>query len=138
MVWIISLLIILFILGIGYLLSKQQRIKIEKVYKPSPKPITEYPSFVPMEARIVPSQARYSNKFNDMIGNMNSGLVGPGYPEIVVPSDWFRSSYLPTEFDGPYWPKGTIEPDYIFPGSDPKRPLRPQTLYASQIISPGQ
>jgi hypothetical protein len=136
--WLIGGLIVLFLLGIGYLLSIQQRIKTEAVYKPSPKPITQYPSFVPMEARVVPTHASHSNKFNNMIGNMNSELVGPGCPEIVVPSDWFRSSYLPTEFDGPYWPKGTIEPDYIFPGSDPKRPLRPQTLYASQIISPGQ
>lgn len=138
MEWILVAIIFVFILGLGYLLSIQHQRRIESVYKPSPQPITEYPSFVPMEARVVPTHARYSNKFNDMIGNMNSGLVGPGYPEIVVPSDWFRSRYLPTEFDGPYWPKGSIEPDYIYPGSDPKRPLRSQSLYASQILSPGQ
>lgn len=138
MEWIFSLLAICFLLGVGYLLSIQQQRRIESVYRPSPTPRIEQPGFVPMEARVVPTQARYSNKFNDMIGNMNSGLVAPGYPEVVVPSDWFRSSYLPTEFDGPYWPKGSIDPDYIYPGSDPKRPLRPQTLYSSQIISPGQ
>jgi hypothetical protein len=131
-------IILVFILGLGYLLSIQQQRRIESVYKPSPVPRIEPPGFVPVEARVVPTHASYSNKFNDMIGNMNSGLVGPAEPEVVVPSDWFRSRYLPTEFDGPYWPKGSIEPDYIYPGSDPKRPLRSQSLYASQIISPGQ
>jgi hypothetical protein len=92
-------------------------------------------AFVPMEARVVPTHSYYSNKFNDMIGNMNAELVTEGKPEVVVPSDWYMSRYLPTEFDGDYWPRGSIEPDFIFPGSDPKRPLRPQTLYASQLLA---
>lgn len=109
--------------------------------KPTEKdcnPMLQPPSFVPVEAERVPSKASYSNKFNDVIGNENSGIFGPAAPpEVFIPSDWYMSATLPTEFDGKYWPKGTIEYDFIYPGSDPERPLRPQWLYASQILSPG-
>jgi hypothetical protein len=109
--------------------------------KPTEKdcnPLLQQPSFVPVEAERVPSQAHYSNKFNDVIGNETSGIFGPiADPEIYIPSDWYMSAFPPTEFDGKYWPKGTIEYDFIYPGSDPERPLRPQNLYASQIISLG-
>lgn len=70
------------------------------------------------------------------IGNANSGIIGPGVREVVVASDWYMSRTLPTEFDGPYWPRGSIEYDFIYPGSDPKRPLRNQSLYASQTMLP--
>jgi hypothetical protein len=101
-------------------------------------PMLQPPSFVPVEAERVPSQASYSNKFNDVIGNETSGIFGPAAePEIFIPSDWYMSATLPTEFDGKYWPKGTTEYDFIYPGGDPERPLRPQWLYASQILSPG-
>jgi hypothetical protein len=101
-------------------------------------PMLQPPSFFPSEAKIVPSHASYSNKFNDVIGNEKSGIVGAAAdPELIIPSDWYMSSTLPTEFDGKYWPKGSIEYDFIYPGSDPDRPLRPQTLYSSQILSFG-
>jgi hypothetical protein len=129
-------LIFLFFVGIGYLFYLQQHRRTiirAEVKKPKLQPL----SFVPMEDRIVPTHANYSNKFNDVIGNETSGIIGKGVAEIVIPSDWYMSRTLPTEFDGPYWPNGEIEPDFIYPGSDPKRPLRSQTLYASQILSPG-
>lgn len=113
---------------------------VEARIKPTEKdcnPLLQQPSFVPVEAERVPSQAHYSNKFNDVIGNQNSGIVGAAYPEVVVPSDWYMSAFPPTEFDGKYWPKGTVEYDFIYPGSDPERPLRPQSLNASQILNVG-
>lgn len=95
----------------------------------------EPPSFVPSEARIVVGKASYGNKFNDVIGNFNSGLApgAKGMVEVVIPSDWYMFRTPPTEFDGPYWPRGSIEPDFIYPGGG--RPLRSQNLYASQIVS---
>ena len=129
--------ILVFFLGLAYLLSIQ---------RPAPpqqkqKKIEETPimplSFVASEAEIVPSHASYSNKFNDVIGNATSGIAPGSYgvAEVVIPSDWYMFRTPPTEFDGPYWPRGSIEPDFIYPGSDPKRPLRSQNLYASQIIA---
>jgi hypothetical protein len=83
-------------------------------------------NFVPVEDVIVPTHASYSNKLNDSIGTRNAQLVVPGAGEVVVPSDWFMSRELPTEYDGPYWPSGSIQYDFLFPGSDPKRLLRNQ------------
>jgi hypothetical protein len=114
--------------------AEQTETKTEEGCNPKLQP----PSFFPSEAKIVPSHASYSNKFNDVIGNEKSGIFGPAAePELIIPSDWYMSATLPTEFDGKYWPKGTIEYDFIYPGGDPDRPLRPQTLYASQILSFG-
>jgi hypothetical protein len=129
-------LIFLFFIGIGYLLYLQQHRR--PIVRKKEVEVIQPLSFVPMEDRIVPTHANYSNKFNDVIGNETSGIIGKGVAEIVIPSDWYMSRTLPTEFDGPYWPNGmNIEPDFIYPGSDPKRPLRSQTLYASQILIPG-
>ena len=129
--------ILLFFIGIGYLLYLQQH-RQTIVHVKTERQRIQPLSFVPMEDRIVPTHANYSNKFNDVIGNETSGIIGKGVAEIVIPSDWYMSRTLPTEFDGPYWPNGlSPEPDFIYPGSDPKRPLRSQTLYASQILSPG-
>lgn len=121
--------------------SKQETVK--EPPKKSPRKIIVEPedtriepiSFVPSEARIVVQKSSYSNKFNDIIGNFDSGLApgAIGVPEIVIPSDWYMFRTPPTEFDGPYWPSGTIQPDFIYPGG--RRPLRSQNLYASQIIS---
>ena len=132
-------LIIIFFLGLAYLLSIQR--PAPPPPPPKPKPIQEAPtmplSFVASEAVIVPSHASYSNKFNDVIGNATSGIAPGSYgvAEVVIPSDWYMFRTPPTEFDGPYWPRGSIEPDFIYPGADPKRPLRSQNLYASQIIA---
>jgi hypothetical protein len=75
--------------------------------------------FVPSEDRIVPTHASYSNKFNDVIGNEMSGIVGEGVREVNIPSDWYMSRELPSYFDGEYWPRGSILPDFIYKGSDP-------------------
>jgi hypothetical protein len=119
MIWV--LLSVIFLIGIGILLYLQHhRVPVVRV-----RPVPQQPlSFVPMEDRIVPTHANYSNKFNDVIGNETSGIIGKGVAEISIPSDWYMSRTLPTEFDGPYWPKGSVEPDFIYPGSDPKRPLK--------------
>ena len=83
--------------------------------------------FVPTEAERVPTHANYSNKFNDVIGNEKSGIVCNGVREASVTGDWYMSRELPTYFDGAYWPRGTIEPDFIYDGSDPgQRVLRKQ------------
>ena len=129
--------ILIWFIGLWYLLSIQSQRKFEQVYKPSPFPKEEPISFVPMEARIVPTHANYSNKFNDVIGNQDSGLMVEGVPEVVIPSDWYMSRTLPTEFDGRYWPAGTTKPDFIFPGSTPVRPLRKQTWPAAYTSLPG-
>jgi len=89
------------------------------------------PSFVPVEDRIVPTHASYSNKMNDMVGNMNAELVTPGFGEVVVPSDWYMKRELPTEYDGAYWPPGGISHDFLYPGSDPTKPLRNQNWQSS-------
>ncbi len=102
----------------------------------SSRSIRESFDFVPVEDKRVPTHASYSNKFNDVIGNYASGLVGPAEPEVVIPSDWYMSRTLPTEFDGPYWPNGGIQPDFIYPGSDPNRPLRPYNWNAAYFHHP--
>lgn len=84
-------------------------------------------SFVPMEDRIVPTHASYSNRMNDVIGNINSGEVNDCQKEVVVASDWYMNHFLPTEFDGNYWPTGSVAPTFLYPGADPERPLRKQT-----------
>jgi len=112
----------------------QQKPFIQKEFKKrctSNLQIEKPSSFVPVEDRIVPTHASYSNKMNDMIGNMNAELVTPGFGEIVVPSDWYMKRELPTEYDGAYWPPGGIVPDFLYPGSDPNQPLRNQNWQAS-------
>lgn len=125
--------LVLFLLFVFMVLSSQpnQPSQPTKQRRQSnqPPPLID---FVPTEAERVPTHANYSNKFNDVIGNETSGIIGEGQQEVFIPSDWYMSRYLPTEFDGPYWPRGSVEPDFIFPGSDPRRPLRSQNLYASQ------
>jgi hypothetical protein len=61
---------------------------------------------------------------NDSIGTLNASLVVDGVPEVVIPSDWYMSSHLPTDYDGNYWPSGSIQHEFLFPGSDHNRPLR--------------
>ena len=89
----------------------------------------ESPGFVPVEDRIVPSHASYSNKFNDQIGTLNADVVGYGTQEVVIPSDWYMKVTPPTEFDGPYWPSGRIQPEFPAAQPDWYRPKRSQ--YAS-------
>jgi hypothetical protein len=112
-----------------YLMNLQGTHQQKAVYTPNPNPnriCADETPFQPVEAHVVPTHANYSNKFNDVIGNFESGLVGKGIPEVVIPSDWYMSAHLPTDFDGPYWPRGTVEPDFLYPGSDPMRPQRSQ------------
>ena len=137
--------ILCWVIGVWWLLSIQESRKIEEVYKKGPSQLTKKAvkeaeikgptGFVPVEDAIVPTHASHSNKWNNKIGNHDSGIIGPAQYEVVVPSDWYMSRTLPTEFDGPYWPSGSIAPDFIFPGSDPKRPLRPQTWPAAYSVS---
>lgn len=141
MLGLLLLFLCIILMGwIWFILSQQKEMKMERkiAYTPNPPGVqcTAPPSFVPSIATVVPSHASYSNKFNDVIGNELSGIIGEGVQEVDIPSDWYMSSYLPTEFDGGYWPKGGIQPDFLYPGSDPARPLRPQTLYASQSVFP--
>jgi hypothetical protein len=138
--------ILSWIAGVWWLLSIQAQRKRDAIYKKGPSQLTKKAvkeaeargptGFVPVEAVVVPTHASHSNKWNNQIGNYNSGIIGPAQYEVVVPSDWYMSRTLPTEFDGPYWPSGSIAPDFIFPGSDPKRPLRPQTWPAAYSVSP--
>ena len=134
--WFLLFLVAHFVLGVHYLLHLQKKRQLKKEDKKAAD-LIEPPSFVPVEDKIVPTHSSYSNKFNDVIGNYNSGLMQPAKAEIVVPSDWYMSSTLPTEFDGPYWPNGGIQPDFIYPGSDPKRPLRNQNWPAAFSVSRG-
>jgi hypothetical protein len=144
--FLIVLGILSWIIGVWWLLSNQSQWKREAIYKRGPSQLTEKAvkeaeergptDFVPVEHVRVPTHASQSNKFNNTIGNHDSGVVGPAHYEVVVPSDWYMSRTLPTEFDGPYWPSGSIAPDFIFPGSDPKRPLRPQSWPAAFSSSP--
>ena len=140
--------IIAWILGFGLLLSIQKESSTEHRVpaienKPPPQKLIDIRSlptnndFVPVQARIVPTHSYHSNKFNDIIGNQDSTWVAPAAPEVVVPSDWYMKRTLPTEFDGPYWPEGTIQPDFIYPGSDPRRPLRRQDWPSSYASVPG-
>ena len=134
--WFLLFLIAHFIMGLHYLLHLQKKREMKREEKQSESRV-EPPSFVPMEAKVVPTHASYTNKFNDVIGNETSGIIGQGVAEVVVPSDWYMSRTLPTEFDGPYWPNGGIQPDFIYPGSDPKRPLRNQAWPAAFSVSRG-
>jgi len=107
----------------------------------------ESPGFVPVEDRIVPSHASYSNKFNDQIGTLNAEVIGPassdlgvqghGTQEVVIPSDWFMKATPPTEFDGPYWPSGRIQPEFPAAQPDSVRPKRSQYASASYASVPG-
>lgn len=121
---VLILCILLFLLGIAYLVSIQESRTHKAPYIPEPKPKTIPFDFVPVEDINMPHTAYHSNKFNDELGGKTAAVVGDALPEVVVPSDWFYWPHLPTEYDGPYWPRGSIEPDYIYPGSDPARPLR--------------
>ncbi len=134
--WFLLFAVAHFVMGLHYLLHLQKKRQVKKEDKKAVDLVAP-PSFVPVEAEVVPTHAYYSNKFNDVIGNYNSGLMKPVKAEIVVPSDWYMSSTLPTEFDGPYWPNGRIQPDFIYPGSDPKRPLRNQNWPAAFSVSRG-
>jgi hypothetical protein len=91
--------------------------------------------FVPVRDTVVPQQASHSNKFNDKLGGDSAGLFQNLPAEVVVPSDYYHWPYLPTEFDGPYWPDGNTRPDYIYPGGP--RPLRPQDLPAAYSLGRG-
>lgn len=90
---------------------------------------------VPVRDSVVPQQASHSNKFNDKLGGDSAGLFQNLPAEVVIPSDFYHWPYLPTEFDGPYWPDGTIHPDYIYPGGP--RPLRRQDLPSAYSLGRG-
>lgn len=122
-----GVLAVLFMVGFAVLLYGQTR---REITPPEPdnecgdtRIKVEGPTFVPVEDAVVPTHASQTNKFNNNIGGKSAAVVGPALPEVVVHSDWYYNPYLPTEFDGPYWPRGTVQYDYIYPGSDPKRPL---------------
>jgi hypothetical protein len=118
-------LTVLFLLGLAYLVSIQESRKVSKPYIPKPQvPRPDPFDFVPVEDHIVPTQPYHSNKFNDELGSKTTALAQPGPAAVVVASDWYQWPHLPTDYDGAYWPSGSIEPDYLYPGSDPKRPLR--------------
>ena len=140
-----AILSIVFMLGIAYLLSIQEK---KNVYRPVKKTVRfnntveiavvketpdEQPrfmnDFVPGEDHIVPTHASHTNKFNNELGAKTTAAFGPALLEVVYPSDFYMSTHPPSMFDGPYWPKGSNEPDYIYPGSDPARPLRQDTHY---------
>lgn len=126
-------LTVLFLAGLAYLLSIQESRLVSQPYTSETKrgpvlpplyPTPDNTDFVPVEDHIVPTHASHSNKFNNELGAKTTALAQPGPAEVVVASDWFYWPYLPTEFEGAYWPRGSIQPDYIFPGSDPRKPLR--------------
>jgi hypothetical protein len=132
LVWLPFLLVVVFIVWIGLVLSQQRKPgDPQPREKPTVQSCTMKSPFMPLEADIVPSHASYSNKFNDIIGNASSGIVGQGIKQAVIPSDWIDPRYMPTEYDGAYWPSTQIMPDYLYPGGDPNRPLRPQLWNAS-------
>jgi hypothetical protein len=137
---LVAALLGFFLVGLGVLLSIQHMPQSRDVYEPTaeakrPLEISERMiqpiDPVPLEDARLPN-SRY--KFQGSIANSLSGLAPGAQPiyEVVIPSDWYRSAYLPTEFDGSMWPNGGIAPDYLYPGSDPKRPLRSQNLGAAQ------
>jgi hypothetical protein len=90
---------------------------------------------VPVRDKVIPQQASRGNKFNDVLGGDSAGLFQNLPAEVVVPSDYYHWPYLPTEFDGPYWPDGNTRPDYIYPGGP--RPLRRQDLPAAYSLGRG-
>jgi hypothetical protein len=137
---LIASLLIFFIIGLCILLSIQHMPQPRDIYEPTaeakrPLEVSERMiqpiEPVPLEAARLPSP-RY--KFQGSIANSVSGLAPGAQPihEVVIPSDWYMSAYPPTEFDGPMWPNGGVAPDFLYPGSDPKRPLRSQNLGAAQ------
>jgi hypothetical protein len=137
LLWILLLGVILYVL---YVFHPHETTKKDFTPKHECQTIlSSYPqhieptSFVPVEDRIVPTHASYSNKLNDSIGTLNAELAPgvKGIQEIVVPSDWYMSREPPSEYDGDYWPSGSIEPDFLYPGSDPNRPLRKPSLSAA-------
>jgi hypothetical protein len=139
-VGLIATLLVLFLVGIGILLSIQHMPQKRDMYQPTaeakaPLEVSERMiqpiEPVALEAARLPSP-RY--KFQGSIANSASGLAPGAEPmhEVVIPSDWYMSAYLPTEFDGTMWPNGLIAPDFLYPGSDAGRPLRAQGLNASQ------
>ena len=144
--FLIALGILSWFIGVWLLLSNQTRFKEEAIYKKGPSQLTKQAvkevetqgptDFVPVEDIRYPTSGYPSKKNNSKVGIHDWGIVGPAEYEVVVPSDWYMSRTLPTEFDGPYWPSGSIQPDFIFPGSDPKRPLRPQSWPAAYSVSP--
>jgi hypothetical protein len=132
--------LLFFLVGLGILLSIQHMPQSRDIYEPTaeakrPLEVSERMlqpiEPVALEAARLPNP-RY--KFEGSIANSASGLAPGAQPmhEVVVPSDWYMSAHLPTEFDGPMWPNGGIAPDFLYPGSDPKRPLRSQNLGAAQ------
>ena len=133
----VGLLVVAWVIGFYYLLSIQSW-RVPNVFTPPAKDrAIMADSIVPVEDRVVPTHASYSNKFNDVIGNANSGLMQPAPAEVVIPSDIFHWPYLPSEFDGKYWPSGSMQPDYIYPGQQ-DRPLRPQNMpsnYTSLLVA---
>jgi len=133
----IGLLGLLWLFGLFWLLSVQiTRVPKENMQKEIPnQALSIMPdTIVPMEDRIVPTQPFHGNKFNDVIGNYSSGLMHPAPAEVVIPSDYFYWPYLPSEFDGPFWPAGSSQPDYLYPGGS--RPLRRPDLPSSYSIEP--
>lgn len=114
---------VLFILGLMYLLSIQHERQIPRRTSYQDRPL-RHDDVVPVEDHVVPTQPYHSNKFNDELGAKTMAFAQPAPAEVVVASDWYQWPHLPTDYDGPYWPRGSIEPDYIAPGLDPNRPLR--------------
>jgi hypothetical protein len=114
----LGLLLVIAIIGVYLLLAQQKERQRTKNYiSHPPNEIRPMPrTFVPMEDNVVPTHASQTNKLNNWIGNGTSGIVGDAGVELVVPSDFYHSPYLPTDFAGPYWPSGTISPEYIYPG----------------------
>lgn len=140
--WVPGLIVILFLLCLWYLLSiqKQRELERKRAYDPpsAKTPKAEPLSFVPMLDTVVPSHASYTNKFNDIIGNQDSQWVSPeNVPEVAVASDWFHWPYLPTEFDGPYWPSGSIAPDYIYPGGRRKMLSKDNNTFETAYLGEG-
>ena len=107
------ILIILFLLGLYFLLSIQGK----PVHRPYKRVMMN--DFVPIEASVVPNAASHTNKMNDKLGNVRSSQgYGPGILEVVIPSDYYQFSSRPGEY---YWPSGSIFPDYIYNGSHHKK-----------------
>lgn len=144
--FLITLGILSWLIGVWWLLSNQARFKQDTAYKKGPSQLTNKTvkevekrgptDFVPVEDIRYPTNGYPNKKNNSKVGIHDWEVIGPAEYEVGVPSDWYMSSTLPTEFDGPYWPSGSIQPDFIFPGSDPKRPLRPQSWPAAYSVSP--
>lgn len=136
----VASLLVFFIVGLGLLLAIQHMPQLRDIYEPTAeakKPLEVSERMLQPIEPVALEAARLPNpryKFEGSIANSASGLAPGAQPmhEVVIPSDWYRSAYLPTEFDGPMWPNGDIGPDYLYPGSDLKRPLRSQNLGAAQ------